>query len=218
MVSKDKTAMGAFVVGGLLLFGLGLFLIGDRRMLFSKSAEYLHRICPDQRPRGRSEGPSWRNGRRRDCRNSRSAGTGIEIPSEIQNRRKAVSRYSHRFHCKHSDRWLTRKQVPADRYRNHRHGAAGILRFTAENHLKLATSWPRIRETVTAIDETVGEVKGDVTDATQTVAEAAKHVDQIIVAAQEPLEKFTAAAGGSPRTPAPSSRASGPARERSANS
>ena len=32
--------MGAFVIGGLLLFGLGLFLIGDRRMLFSKSAEY----------------------------------------------------------------------------------------------------------------------------------------------------------------------------------
>src|ERR1043165_47989 len=40
MVSKDKTAMGAFVVGGLLLFGFGLFLIGDRRMLFSKSAEF----------------------------------------------------------------------------------------------------------------------------------------------------------------------------------
>ena len=32
--------MGAFVIGGLLLFGVGLFLIGDRRMLFSKSAEY----------------------------------------------------------------------------------------------------------------------------------------------------------------------------------
>src|SRR3954462_12778871 len=40
MFSKDKTMMGAFVVGGLLLFGFGLFLIGDRRMLFSKSAEY----------------------------------------------------------------------------------------------------------------------------------------------------------------------------------
>src|SRR5204862_4834869 len=40
MVSGDKTTMGAFVVGGLLLFGVGLFLIGDRRMLFSKSADY----------------------------------------------------------------------------------------------------------------------------------------------------------------------------------
>src|SRR5205085_4636643 len=40
MVTTDKAAMGAFVVGGLLLFGFGLFLIGDRRMLFSKSADY----------------------------------------------------------------------------------------------------------------------------------------------------------------------------------
>ena len=40
MASRDKTAMGAFVIGGLLLFGLGLFLIGNRRMLFSRSAEY----------------------------------------------------------------------------------------------------------------------------------------------------------------------------------
>src|SRR5256885_15876340 len=40
MASTDQTAMGAFVIGGLMLFGLGLFLIGDRRMLFSKSADY----------------------------------------------------------------------------------------------------------------------------------------------------------------------------------
>src|SRR5437764_8543824 len=40
MTFKDKSAVGAFVVGGVLLFGLGLFLIGDRRMLFSKSADY----------------------------------------------------------------------------------------------------------------------------------------------------------------------------------
>ncbi len=32
-------AVGAFVLGGVLLFGLGLFLIGDRRMLFEDSIE-----------------------------------------------------------------------------------------------------------------------------------------------------------------------------------
>src|SRR6476469_6965158 len=40
MVSRDSAGMGAFVIGGLLLFGFGLFLIGDRRMLFARSAEY----------------------------------------------------------------------------------------------------------------------------------------------------------------------------------
>jgi phospholipid/cholesterol/gamma-HCH transport system substrate-binding protein len=32
-------AVGAFVIAGVLLFGVGLFLIGDRRMLFSKTFE-----------------------------------------------------------------------------------------------------------------------------------------------------------------------------------
>src|SRR5205823_7729421 len=40
MLSTDRAGMGAFVIGGLFLFGLGLFLIGDRRMLFSKSADF----------------------------------------------------------------------------------------------------------------------------------------------------------------------------------
>jgi phospholipid/cholesterol/gamma-HCH transport system substrate-binding protein len=52
----------------------------------------------------------------------------------------------------------------------------------------------QIRQTVSAIDMTVGEVKGDVTDATQTVAETAKHVDQIIVGAQDDMKRITQAA------------------------
>jgi phospholipid/cholesterol/gamma-HCH transport system substrate-binding protein len=53
----------------------------------------------------------------------------------------------------------------------------------------------KIRETVTALDATVGTVKGDVTNATQTVAETAMRFDQIVAAAQEPVATFTAAAG-----------------------
>ena len=39
MSAKQKTLVGLFVGGGFLLFALGLFLIGDRRLLFSKSLE-----------------------------------------------------------------------------------------------------------------------------------------------------------------------------------
>jgi phospholipid/cholesterol/gamma-HCH transport system substrate-binding protein len=35
MNRSRAVAVGAFVIGGVLLFGVGLFLIGDRRMLFS---------------------------------------------------------------------------------------------------------------------------------------------------------------------------------------
>ena len=39
MNRRYAVAVGAFVVGGLLLFAIGLFLIGDRRMLFDRSIE-----------------------------------------------------------------------------------------------------------------------------------------------------------------------------------
>ncbi len=39
MARSRLVAVGAFVVGGVLLFGVGLFLIGDRRMLFEKTFE-----------------------------------------------------------------------------------------------------------------------------------------------------------------------------------
>src|SRR5262245_29138858 len=35
-----KTSIGIFVVGGLLLFGVGMFLIGDRHQAFAKHVEY----------------------------------------------------------------------------------------------------------------------------------------------------------------------------------
>lgn len=39
MSVKRLAAVGAFIIGGLLLFAVGLFLIGDRRMLFSDTLE-----------------------------------------------------------------------------------------------------------------------------------------------------------------------------------
>jgi phospholipid/cholesterol/gamma-HCH transport system substrate-binding protein len=39
MAQGRVAAVGAFVIGGVLLFGLGLFLVGDRRMLFEENFE-----------------------------------------------------------------------------------------------------------------------------------------------------------------------------------
>jgi phospholipid/cholesterol/gamma-HCH transport system substrate-binding protein len=39
MPNTRLAAVGAFVVGGILLFAVGLFLIGSRRMLFSDTFE-----------------------------------------------------------------------------------------------------------------------------------------------------------------------------------
>jgi hypothetical protein len=36
MTQTRLAGIGAFVIGGLLLFAVGLFLIGERRMLFER--------------------------------------------------------------------------------------------------------------------------------------------------------------------------------------
>src|SRR5215831_18557697 len=39
-MENKNVSIGAFVVGGLLLFGVGMFLIGDRHQAFARHAEY----------------------------------------------------------------------------------------------------------------------------------------------------------------------------------
>ena len=193
MISKDKTAMGVFVVGGLLLFGFGLFLIGDRRMLFSRSAEYYTEFA---QVNGLESGGKVRVG-------GMDAGEIIEVrvPSGPGSKFRLKFRIIEKLFpvirtdsvaSIQTDGLLGNKFLLIDI------GTTGMASpgYTLDSRepFEIGDLLAKLRETVTAIDATVGEVKGDVTDATQTVAEAAKHVDEIIAAAQEPVAKFTAAA------------------------
>ena len=193
MAFTDKATMGAFVVGGLLLFGLGLFLIGDRRMLFSKSAEYYTEFA---QVNALEAGAKVRVG-------GMDAGEVIEIRvprgpgSKFQLRFRIVEKLfpvirTDSIASIGTDGLLGNKFLQVDI------GTTGLAppKYTLPSRepFEIGDLLAKIRETVSAIDKTVGEVKGDVADATKTVAESAKHVDQIIVAAQGPIERFTAAA------------------------
>jgi len=218
MASRDKTAMGAFVIGGLLLFGLGLFLIGNRRMLFSRSAQYYTEFA---QVNALEAGAKVRVG-------GMDAGEIVEI--------RVPEGPGSKFRLKFR---IVEKLLPVIRADSVASIATDGLLGNKFLLIDIGTTGPappgctlpsrepfeigdllaKIRQTVTAIDKTVGEVKGDVAVATQTVAESAKHVNQIIVAAQEPIGKFTVAASRiSEDASARSSRASGPAREPSVNS
>src|SRR6185436_5815702 len=193
MASKDKTAMGAFVIGGLLLFGVGLFLIGDRRMLFSKSAEYYTEFL---QVNALEAGAKVRVG-------GMDAGEIVEIRvppgpgSKFRMKLRIVEKMfpvirTDSIASIQTDGLLGNKFLQIDI------GTTGIAppsyTLPSREPFEIGDLLAKIRETVTALDGTVGEVKGDITDATQTVAEAAAHIDQIIVSAQDPLKRFTAAA------------------------
>src|SRR6266478_3195906 len=50
---NKNISVGLFVLGGLLLFGIGMFLIGDRRQTFGQHVEYYSEfgnLAPDSPP------------------------------------------------------------------------------------------------------------------------------------------------------------------------
>jgi phospholipid/cholesterol/gamma-HCH transport system substrate-binding protein len=186
--------MGAFVIGGLLLFGSGLFLIGNRRMLFSKSADYYTEFA---QVNALEAGAKVRVG-------GMDAGEIIEIlvpqgpGSKFRLKFRIIEKLFPVIRTDSvasiaTDGLLGNKFLLIDI------GTTGLAppgcTLPSREPFEIGDLLAKIRETVTAIDKTVGDVKGDVADAAKTVAESAKHVDQIIVAAQGPIEKFTTAAG-----------------------
>ena len=193
MASKDKVAMGAFVIGGLLLFGLGLFLIGDRRMLFSKSADYYAEFAQvsalEAGAKVRVGGMDA--GEVLEMHVPQGPGSKFRLKFRIIEKLFPVIRTDSLASIQ-TDGLLGNKYLQIDIGTTGPAPAGCTL--PSREPFEIGDLLAKIRDTVTAIDMTVGEVKGDVTNATQTVAEAAVHVDQIIVSAQDPLNTLTAAA------------------------
>jgi phospholipid/cholesterol/gamma-HCH transport system substrate-binding protein len=193
MVSTDKTAMGAFVIGGLILFALGLFLIGDRRMLFSKSAEYYTEFAQisslEAGAKVRVGGMDA--GEIVEIRVPSGPGAKFRLKLRIVEKLFPVVRTDSLASIQ-TDGLLGNKFLQIDI------GSTGLApssyTLPSREPFEISDLLTKIRETVTALDSTIGEVTADVTNATQTVAEAAIHVDEIIVAAQSPLNRLTAAA------------------------
>jgi phospholipid/cholesterol/gamma-HCH transport system substrate-binding protein len=193
MASRDKTAMGAFVIGGLLVFGLGLFLIGDRRMLFSKSAEYYTEFAQVS---ALEAGAKVRVG-------GMDAGEIVEIRvphgpgSKFRLKFRIVEKL---FPVVRTDSVasIATNGLLGNKFLMIDIGTTGLAppgcTLPSREPVEIGDLLATIQQTVTAIDKTVGEVKGSVADSTKTVAESLKHVDEIIVAAQDPIEKFTGAA------------------------
>jgi phospholipid/cholesterol/gamma-HCH transport system substrate-binding protein len=184
--------MGAFVIGGLLLFGLGLFLIGDRRMLFSASHEYYTEFAQVS---ALEVGAKVRVG-------GMNAGEVIEI--RVPRGPKSTFRVKFKIVEKLFSvvRLDSVASIATDGLLGNKFLLVDIGTTTlappgctlpSREPFEIGDLLARIRSTVSNIDMTVGLVKGDVTSATQTVADTAKHVDQIVVNIQDPMDRFTIA-------------------------
>ena len=193
MASREKAAMGGFVIGGFLLFAVGLFLIGDRRMLFSDSAEYYTEFAQLS---ALQAGAKVRVG-------GMDAGEIVEINvpggpgSKFRLKFRIIEKMfpvirTDSVASIQTDGLLGNKFLQIDI------GTTGLAppayMLPSREPFEIGDLLGRIRDTVTALDDTIDDVKVDVTNATQTVAETATHVDQIIVAAKDDIDRITAAA------------------------
>ena len=191
--SPDKTAMGAFLVGGLFLFGLGLFLIGDRRLLFSKSADYYTefaqvsalQVGAKVRVGGMDAGEVL------DIGVPDGPGSKFRLKFRIVEKLFPVIRTDSVASIA-TDGLLGNKFLLIDIGTTEL--AAPGCTLPSREPFEIADLLAKLRQTATAIDKTVGEVKGNVAGAAKTVADSLKHVDQIIVAAQDPIKRFSASA------------------------
>ena len=195
MASFEKSAMGAFVIGGFALFAVGLFLIGDRRMLFTDSGEYYSEFAQVSslevgamvRVAGMNAGEVLE----------------VQVPPAPEGKFRVKFSIVEKLHpivrsdsvaSLQTDGLLGNKYLLVSSGSSRSGTAPRGSTLPAREPFELGDLLNQIRQTVNSIDMTVGEVKGDVTDATQTVAETAKHVDEIIVGAQDDLMRITQAA------------------------
>jgi phospholipid/cholesterol/gamma-HCH transport system substrate-binding protein len=195
MASFEKSAMGAFVIGGFVLFAVGLFLIGDRRLLFSDSGEYYSEFAQVSslevgamvRVAGMNAGEVLE----------------VQVPTAPEGKFRVKFSIVEKLHpivrsdsvaSLQTDGLLGNKYLLVSSGTSLSGTAPAGSTIPSREPFEISDLLNQIRQTVGAIDMTVGQVKGDVTDATQTVAETAKHVDQIIVAAQDDVKRITQAA------------------------
>ena len=195
MASFEKSAMGAFVIGGFVLFAAGLFLIGDRRLLFSDSGEYYTEFAQvSSLEAGATVRVAGMNG---------GEVLEVQVPTAPEGKFRVKFSIVEKLHpivrsdsvaSLQTDGLLGNKYLLVSSGTSLSSIAPRESTIPSREPFEISDLLNQIRQTVSAIDMTVGQVKGDVTDATQTVAETAKHVDQIIVGAQDDVKRITLAA------------------------
>jgi len=193
MAATKTKAMGAFVLGGLLLFAVGLFLIGDRRMLFSGSGVYFTDFAGIS---GLEVGAKVRvagldAGEILDLRIPSEPGEKFRVKFRVMETLFPVIR-TDSIASIQTDGLLGNKYLLINSGAKERAPLESVL--PSREPFEMGDLMARIGETVKSIDETVNVVKGDVTDAISTMSATATHVNEIVTAAQDDIKAMTAAA------------------------
>jgi phospholipid/cholesterol/gamma-HCH transport system substrate-binding protein len=193
MGPTNKTLVGIFVAGGLLLFTLGLFLIGDRRQLFSDSIELYAEF---QEISGLQTGAPVRV-------SGGNAGEVVEIivppgpQAKFRVRFRIVEQYQSVLRADSVATILTDGlvgnkflEIGAGSDQGQRVEDGGSI--DSREPFDLGDLMQDVRDTVTKINESVDDVKGGIDKTLESTASVVDHTDQLIVRISGDVEKVIA--------------------------
>jgi phospholipid/cholesterol/gamma-HCH transport system substrate-binding protein len=193
MGPTNKTLVGIFVGGGLLLFTLGLFLIGDRRQLFSDSIELFAEF---EEISGLQTGAPVRV-------SGGDAGEVVEIivPPGPQAKFRVRFRVVEEYHSVlRSDSVATILtdglvgnkflEIGAGSDQGHHVEDGGAI--DSREPFDLADLMQDVRDTVTKVNESIDDVKGGIDKTLESAASVVDHTDQLIVRVSDDVENVIA--------------------------
>jgi len=193
MAARKTMAMGAFVLGGLLLFAVGLFLIGDRRMLFSGSGSYYAQFAGMS---GLEIGDKVRvagldAGEITDLRIPAGPGAKFLVKFRVVEKLFPVIR-TDSLATIQTDGLLGSKYLLINTGTSVQAPLESIL--PSREPFELADLMSNVGDTVKMINQTVGVVQGDVMGAVKTISATATHLNEIVTASQDDIKAMTASA------------------------
>ncbi len=193
MGESKKAAVGAFVVGGFLLFAIGLFLIGDRRQLFSSSVELQAEYTEVA---SLQVGAPVRVG-------GLNAGEVLEIRVPPSPEGKFLVRFRVLEDFKPVLRTDSVASIQTDGLVGNKFlqvdaGTSGASEVQDGSTIKsrepfeFADLMQEVSDTVKSINQTVTDVKGEFDDAFKAVSDTAKTANELITNASDDIKKISA--------------------------
>jgi phospholipid/cholesterol/gamma-HCH transport system substrate-binding protein len=180
-MNRHVVAVGAFVVGGVLLFGLGLFLIGDRRMLFDRSIEIYTEFANIA---GLEEGATVRVG-------GMDAGevASIQVPANPSARFRIKLRVREDFHqllrvdslaTIQTDGLVGNKFVQIEPGTDQAQVVPGLGTIPSREAFELSEMLQRMSDTVDLIRGTITDLKAGIDSALASVTDTANEAQDLM--------------------------------------
>ena len=185
--------VGVFVLGGLLLFAVGLFMIGDRQMAFAKKFTVYTEF---KKITGLQPGAIVRVSRRQggiDHGDPAAEHAEREVPREARDHRGPASTGAHRLAGDDRDGRARGRELSRYRHGNGRRPARGPnATIAGKEPFDIADLMQQMGDTIKKVNDTFDEMKADVQGTVVAIGDTVDNANALIVDVSDDLKQMAA--------------------------